>query len=69
MLYPSVQDLTIGGIGRYSLVVATAKLARQRAIEAEAIGEPTSDNGVRSAVQELDRGLKDGTIKIVEAKE
>lgn len=69
VLNPSVQDLLHDNISRYSLVIATAKLARRIASDAEEHGEPIPENPVRSAVHMLYDGMQHDALKIVESAE
>ncbi|MGI6031447.1 MAG: DNA-directed RNA polymerase subunit omega [Eubacteriales bacterium] len=53
MLYPAVNDLAKKVGNRYSLVIVTAKRARQIVNELEETGEVSDDKPVSTAVHEL----------------
>ena len=53
MLYPAVNDLANKVGNRYSLVIVTAKRARQIVEELEATGDISDDKPVSTAVHEL----------------
>ena len=56
MLYPSVNELVKSTGNRYSLVIATAKRARQVADEAESEGRILDDKPVKIAINEIYEG-------------
>jgi DNA-directed RNA polymerase subunit omega len=56
MLYPSIGSLLKFTGNRYSLVIATAKRARQIASEAEKIGEILPDKAVKMAINDICSG-------------
>ncbi len=66
MLYPSINEMMKGQSSRYSLVIATAKLARKISLDAEKNKEQLEENPVRTAVHILHKGIKTGGIKIVD---
>lgn len=70
MLYPSIQELMKDQtISRYSLVAATAKLARKVCENAELHEEKMPENPVRIAVHYLHNGIQAGTLHIVEPED
>lgn len=56
MLYPSAEKLTSNHQSRYSLVIATAKVARKIASEAEANGIILMEKPVKTAVNKIASG-------------
>ncbi len=67
MLYPSVAEMLQNNtISRYSLVSATAKLARKICEEAELHEQKLDENPVRMSVHYLYNGIKSGTVHIIE---
>lgn len=56
MLYPSINSLLKFTGNRYSLVIATAKRARQIATEAEKNGEILPDKAVKMAINDICSG-------------
>ncbi|MPM66334.1 DNA-directed RNA polymerase subunit omega [bioreactor metagenome] len=53
MLYPSVHSLLKSSKNRYSLVVLTAKLAREIANESEKSGEILKEKPVKLAINKI----------------
>jgi len=56
VLYPAISELVKHVGNRYSLVIATAKRARQIAQRAEAEGEPLTEKPVKTAINEIYEG-------------
>jgi len=65
MLKPSVNELTKNGESIYSLVIATAKHAREITDEAEESGEMLSEKPVTLAI----RDIYEGKVKMVDDAE
>ena len=65
MFNPDLSGILQNNISRYSLVTATAKIAREIAMEAEAKGEPLTEKPVSIALEEI----LDGEYVIVEPEE
>jgi DNA-directed RNA polymerase subunit omega len=65
MFNPDLSGILQNNISRYSLVTATAKRAREIAMEAEAKGEPLTEKPVSIALEEI----LDGEYVIVEPEE
>ena len=66
MLYPSIMDLMEKTGSRYSLVIATAKRARE--IEEEAMDESKNVDGARSITRAATE-IADGTIVVMNDEE
>ncbi len=64
MLHPSAQELIKNNQSRYSLVMATAKIARKLSYEAEQNKERLDQKPVKMAVEML----KNGDMDFVESK-
>jgi DNA-directed RNA polymerase subunit omega len=56
MLYPSIGSLLKFTGNRYSLVIATAKRARQIAMDAEKNGDILPDKAVKMAINDICSG-------------
>ncbi len=70
MLYPSIHEMMKNNtISRYSLVAATAKLARKMCDEAELHEQNLPDNPVRTAVHYLYNGIQNDTLRIIEPED
>ncbi|HWP80512.1 MAG TPA: DNA-directed RNA polymerase subunit omega [Candidatus Acidoferrum sp.] len=65
MLYPTIAELTKGGVCRYALVIATAKRARQLAASARNSGAMLDEKPVKTAINEI----ASGRVRIVEYKD
>ncbi len=65
MLYPTIAELTKGGLCRYALVVATSKRARQLAASARNSGAMLDEKPVKTAINEIAAGK----VRIIEFKE
>ena len=65
MLNPDLRILLKDHISRYSLVIATAKRAREISEEAEANGEILTEKPVSLALEEIVQGK----IKVIEPEE
>ncbi|MDO4563370.1 MAG: DNA-directed RNA polymerase subunit omega [Clostridia bacterium] len=57
MLYPEISKLMEGMTSRYSLVIATAKRARQIAEQGTVNSEGEADRAVSEAVNEIAQGI------------
>ena len=62
---PSLKEVLKDNLSRYSLVIATAKRAREISEAAEANGEILTEKTVSLALEEI----VDGKIKIIEPEE
>ena len=56
MLYPSINELEKATNSRYSLVILTAKRARQLLEQAESNHVPLRDKSVKMAIQDIAAG-------------